>query len=143
MSARRSAVLLLACWLGMACIAAGCSRPGPTRFRLEGTVSFKGKPVPAGRLMLAPDGTQGNRGPAAYAEIVDGRFTTVKGKGHVGGPHVVEIQGFQALRGTDMPSSLFPTHETVVDLPRADSSWEYAVPTDAGRKPAARPAAAP
>ena len=118
----------------------GCSRPGPTRYSLKGTASFKGKPVPAGRVLLAPDGTQGNRGPAAYAQIVDGRFTTENGKGHVGGPHVVEIQGFDTSAGTEPPPSLFPVYETVVDLPRAESSMDFDVPA---KKPARQPTGRP
>ena len=130
--------LAITCCMLLSGITAGCSRPGPTRYSLKGTASFKGKAVPAGRVMLAPDGTQGNRGPAAYAQINDGRFTTETGKGHVGGPHLVEIQGFDTTAGTEPPTSLFPIYETVVDLPKADSTMDFEVPTTAPRQPAGR-----
>jgi hypothetical protein len=131
-------VLAITCCMLLTGITAGCSRPGPTRYSLKGNASFKGKPVPAGRVMLAPDGTQGNRGPAAYAQIIDGRFITETGKGHVGGPHLVEIQGFDTTAGTEPPPSLFPIYETVVDLPKADSIMDFEVPTPAPRQPASR-----
>ena len=131
-------VLATACCMLLTGITAGCSRPGTTRYSLKGTASFKGKPVPGGRVMLAPDGTQGNRGPAAYAQIIDGRFMTEKGKGHVGGPHLVEIQGFDTTAGTEPPPSMFPVYETVVDLPKADSIMDFEVPTPAARQPASR-----
>jgi hypothetical protein len=131
-------VLATACCMLLTGITAGCSRPGTTRYSLKGTASFKGKPVPAGRVMLAPDGKQGNSGPAAYAQIIDGRFLTEQGKGHVGGPHLVEIQGFDTTTGTEPPPSLFPIYETVVDLPKADSTMDFEVPTPAARQPAGR-----
>ncbi len=132
--AQSTGVLLIACCLS---VAVGCSRPGPTRFSLTGTVSFKGNPVPAGRVVLVPDGDQGNRGPAAYAQIVDGHFATEMRKGHVGGPHLVEIQGFDTTAGTEPPPSLFPVHEMVVDLPQADSTIDFDIPVAAARRPAA------
>ena len=39
-----------------------------------------GQPVPAGRVVFEPDASQGNRGPASYAEIEAGHYRTASGE---------------------------------------------------------------
>jgi len=63
------------------------------RYRLSGTVTFKGRAVPCGTITFRSS-KEGEK-QAGYAGIIDGKFDTqVDGKGHVGGPHAIAIMGF-------------------------------------------------
>ncbi len=115
----------------------GCGRGagGPPRYELSGSVTYQGKPVPAGYLVFAPDGEQGNQGPGAHADIVDGRYRTPSSEGTVGGPHVVTIAGFDGrpfeigggmMNPQGMP--LFPEYRTLVDLPKAAGTHDFEIP---------------
>src|SRR5690348_2686083 len=74
-------------------LAAGCG--GGKGHRVSGKVTFKGAPVPAGRIYFTPDSTKGNTGPTGYADIKDGAYDTAAagGQGVTGGPVVVAIEG--------------------------------------------------
>lgn len=110
----------------------GCGPRGLARYSLEGTVTFQGKPVPGGQVILEPDFAAGNRGPGAYCEITNGRFKTPAGRGHVGGPHRVRVMGFvfysDASTGDLIGRALFPEYDLSLDLPRADSVQDLVVP---------------
>lgn len=113
--------------------AVGCGPRGLPRYSLEGTVTFEGKPVPGGKVILEPDFAAGNRGPGAYCEITNGRFTTPAGRGHVGGAHRVRVMGFEfsvdASTGDLIGRPLFPAYDLSLDLPRADSVQDLVVPS--------------
>jgi hypothetical protein len=80
----------------------GCSS-GVKLFPVSGTVTFDGKPIPAGRLYFNPDVGKGNDGPQGYADIREGKFDTREGgRGTPGGPMVIRIEGFEA--GSDAKS---------------------------------------
>jgi len=109
----------------------GCGAPsGPPRYDLEGSVTYGGKPVPAGRVVLEPDSDKGNSGPASYGEIKDGRYVTEPGKGTVGGPHVARISGTDGVPQAEVPQGLplFGEYRTTVDLPRQSASHDFDVP---------------
>lgn len=73
----------------------GCSKSdGPERHTLEGAVTVNGQPVRDGSIFFSPDSSQGNSGPGAVAMIRNGRYETPSGHGIVGGPHIVEIMGY-------------------------------------------------
>lgn len=60
--------------------ATGCSRAtGPKRYRVEGTVSFVGQPVPTGTIYFEADPSRGNSGPIGLAAIEQGRYATAPG----------------------------------------------------------------
>jgi len=129
------AVLLVALILAGS---AGCGRRGPERFRVSGTVTHAGQPVPLGRVIFEPDTARGNDGPQGFAPIENGRFDTSGPhcKGAVGGPMRVLIDGLAGTGGEDPAASgtlLFPTHEEAIDLPRADSVRDFIVPAAPGR----------
>lgn len=110
------------------------------RFDVQGTVTFDGKPVPAGTIMLTP--SPGNTGPGGYAEIRDGKFDTAEGgQGPTGGPHHVVIQGYDGKTNPanelPMGSALFDPYETDVNLPDADTKNDFDIPATAIRKPSA------
>ena len=113
----------------------GCGDSGPPRYHLSGTITHGGQPIPAGSITFMPDTTKGNSGPAVSVDIVDGRFDTkVKGKGHVGGPHVVKVIALdKAADGDDEFGGsfpMFPPYEMNVDLPAEDGTRDLEVPAD-------------
>lgn len=124
----------LVCCLGavLALGGIGCGPRGLSRYALEGTVTFDGKPVPGGQVILEPDFEAGNRGPGSYCDIVDGRYTTPPGRGHVGGPHRLRVMGFEFSTDTStgdlIGRPLFPPHDLRLDLPRANARQDVIVP---------------
>lgn len=128
--------ILLWCALSALCCT-GCGPRGLSRYSLEGTVTFDGKPVPGGQVILEPDSAAGNRGPGAYCDITNGRFTTPPGRGHIGGPHRLRIMGFvfstDTSTGDIIGRQLFPPHDVRLDLPLRHSVHELEVPKPAER----------
>jgi len=129
-----------AAWAVLAAVlAAGCGGDGgPGRYRVRGTVTFDGKPVPLGYISFAPDTSQGNRGPGSGAPIRDGSYETASGKGVVGGPYVVRIAGTDGvpveLPGEGMlpeGSPLFEEYVTKIVLAKERSEQDFEVPSAA------------
>ena len=111
---------------------AGCGRQsGPPRYELSGTVTFDGKPVPAGEIQFAPDTERGNRGPGTSAQIKEGRYQTLADKGTVGGPHVATVCGYDGKQasGSRYGASLFPPYPIKVDLSRETTTYDFQVPS--------------
>lgn len=78
--------------------ALGCGDSGPTRYRISGTVTYEGNPVPFGAIIFQPNTTQNNGQPNGIAEIIDGVFDTrLGGQGFSGGPQIVIIQAFDGI----------------------------------------------
>jgi hypothetical protein len=126
--------LLMAC-LASAC-AIGCGSSGPKTYRVRGTVTFNGSPVPAGRIDFMPDARRGNSAMAGFAKIVGGSYDTAAGGiGSAGGPMTVLVSGYEPVAGTSERSrALFLDHVTNAELPTADSSFNVEVPTSAAAK---------
>jgi len=118
-----------------AALLSGCG--GEKTYHVSGTVSFLGKPVPAGQIVFEPDATAGNSGAAGYATIKDGRYDTriLDGAGTAGGPHRVLIVGFDGIpRGEILNGrSLFTDYSATVDLPKDDATQDFEVPRSAKR----------
>lgn len=112
-------------WLVLlATLLPGCSEEeGPRRYRVSGTVTFQGTPVPIGAIQFTPDARQGNSGPPAFAEIVDGEYdTAVSGKGFIGGPQIIAVDAYS---GKNINPDVAPSGEPLAvgyqkafDLPR-------------------------
>jgi len=116
----------------VAIIGCGPGTKGPVRYGVEGMVTFRGDPVPTGRIVFEPDPAAGNRGPVGMADIEAGRYATDRRFGAVGGPHLVVIEGFespgpQGLRPDESPRQLFREYRTKVDLPRHASTQNFEV----------------
>ncbi len=135
----------LAAILGFGLLGCGGS-DAPEVYHVSGTVTFDGKPVPAGRIRFVPDTSKGNSGPPGYAQIVDGKFDTESegGQGHVSGPMIVSIQGHDpATQGEASPDdldaepsgggALFPTYQTPVELPKETTTQDFKIPAEAGK----------
>ncbi len=125
-------------WLLLLCLGGlslGCGvSDGPTRYRVSGTVSFRGQPVPKGSITLEPDGDAGNSGPGGGAEIVNGRYSTGLEGGVVGGPYVIRIVGYDGVEanmaGETLPDGkpLFRPFETTFDFPKESITKDFEIP---------------
>lgn len=130
-SGARRRVFLLAIVLLSLLVIAGCGERPPTLYHVSGTVTFGGKPVPAGSILFEPDTTKGNQGPAGFARIKEGKYDTrTSGQGTIGGPHIVRITGLDGIPGEELPEGtpLFPEYKTQVDLPKQNSTQDFDVP---------------
>ncbi|UUO08489.1 hypothetical protein M4951_09255 [Blastopirellula sp. J2-11] len=105
----------------------GC-RQQPDGYSISGKVTYQGKPVPRGTLLLRPDSQKGNSGPGVLFDIVDGAYeTTSENRSvHQGGAYKVQIHGFD---GNAKPSSelplgqmLFSNYSTSVELPNEEAT---------------------
>jgi len=117
--------------LGAMLISAGCGSSGPPRYHVSGKVTYGGQPVAAGSVMFVPDTAQGNTGPAVSVAIKSGQYdSNLEGVGHVGGPHVVKINGLDGNTSPEFPPGmlLFPDFELKLDLPKEDSQKDLEVP---------------
>lgn len=116
-------------------IVGGCSRPGPPRYPVSGSVTYAGSPLASGRISFEPDTSRANQGPGGYGDIVAGRYATYRTMGAVGGPHRVVIEGYSG----DTPEQwskrrpLFPPYITTVDLPTGKAEVDFAVPAASAR----------
>ena len=127
----RLSALLLA--IAVATVA-GCGNNGdPRQHNLSGTVTFAGKPIPAGSIVFEPDSAKGNSGPQGAADIRDGKYDTkATGKGTLGGPYIVRITGFDRLEENEsQPATrLFDEYRIEVDISEKTDVKDFDVPAD-------------
>lgn len=136
---RVSHLIVAAMAVVLAGTSCGCSHTsGPTRYPVTGNVTYAGKPLAAGRISFEPDTERGNKGPAGYGDIVDGKYETYRTMGAVGGSHRVVIEGYSGSTPEQRRkrSPLFPPHITTVDLPLEKTAVDFDIPTakSPGRK---------
>lgn len=134
--------LSLAASLALVCFGCGGGETGPQRYRVSGTVTYGGMPVPAGTIVFEPDASAGAKGPQGTARIEDGKFDTdtADGRGVVGGTHIVRISGSKSPSEAKVDSSgesvapvLFTNYTTKVDFPKEASTHVLDVPPSAGK----------
>jgi hypothetical protein len=115
-------------------LGAGCSDPGPKRYRISGDAKFNGAPIVFGDVVFTPDGSKQNSGPQAIAQIRDGKFDTAgpDGKGGAGGPTVVKVTVHSGP--LDKGGKFICEYEYTVDLPRGDTTLNIEVPASAAKK---------
>lgn len=120
---------LLACAaLGVLTVSGcGTKSDGPPRFDVYGSVTANGQPVQEGRIFFSPDAAKGNAGPGAVAMIQNGKYQTPKGHGVVGGPHMVDILGYDALSNpdSDEESQVRIKQVIPVDLPQQGGNYDF------------------
>src|SRR5262249_4573743 len=112
-------------------LVAGCGRSGPPRYELSGPGAYAGKPLPAGVIFFDPAVRGAKDGPRGFATVREGGYDPgQKGKGSVGGPHRVRIQGFDGQPGPELPlgQPLFPEYQTDHDLPKENSTRDFEIP---------------
>ena len=115
-----------------------CGTSGPSRYQVSGKVTYKGQPVPAGRILFQPDESRGNHGPPAGATISEGRYETSPQMSPIGGPHIVTISGNAAKpiehADSEAPDnipfgrSLFLPYKSNADLPKEPTTLDFEVP---------------
>lgn len=113
----------------------GCNR-GPAMHDVSGSVTFDGKPVPAGRIYFNPDFSKGNDGPQGFADIKDGMFDTRKGgQGHGGGAMVINVEGFDGKSNNpeSVGTPIFAPFEIKRELPKQASVQSLEVPASAAK----------
>lgn len=119
----------------------GCG--GENTHRLSGTVTFKGQPVPEGKIYFFPDAAKGNSGAAGYADVKDGKYDTSSpgGRGIKGGAMTVAIEAWDPTGKPDSSNpeasvkTLFPRYETPADIPAAGGTKDFDVPASAANPP--------
>ncbi len=118
-------------WLAATFLGCGGSG-GVERYDVSGTVTYQGKPVPAGMILFEPDTSRGNKGPGGSGKIEHGYYVTHLGA--VGGPHRVRILGYDGVAVDTVDeghksegSPLFSDYSTTVDLPQANSTQNFDV----------------
>jgi len=111
----------------------GCGSDGPQRYRLQGLVTYEGKPVPAGTIIFEPDASQKNDGPQGLATIHDGVFDSSRGgKGTVGGPHRITILGCDGASISETSPQgkpLFEPSLTTAELPKKNGKLDFDIPS--------------
>ncbi len=139
---RMAALARLAPALIVLAASVGCGGDGT--HRVSGTVTYKGNPVPAGKIYFSPDGLKGNAGGTGYADIKDGKYDTSwpGGRGAAGGPSVAAIEGFDPAApvkrdkadtsGEVTTTSLFPRYEVTLDISGVTSK-NFEVPAAAAK----------
>jgi len=108
-----------------------CGKAGVPRYELSGTVTYQGKPVPAGSIRFEPVGTTLNNSTIGDADIKDGKYSTLLDRGIIGGRQRVFVYGFN---GIPEPGSgpegaaIFGSHIVEIDLPDEASKLDIQVP---------------
>ena len=103
----------------------GCGEAGQQRNRVSGKVTYDGKPIPYGEVLITPDGAKKNSGAQGIAPLRDGKYDTsaAGGKGYGGGPAVIRVTGFDREGG-----KLLCEEEFQVDLPPGEATHDINVP---------------
>ena len=122
-------------------LASGCG--GSTGNRVSGKVTFKGQPVPAGKIYFTPDASKGNSGATGYADIKDGAYDTsaTEGQGAPAGAVIISVEGFDpnpppGAEPDVTMTKLFAGYQKPVDLPAGASVQDIDVPAEAANEPA-------
>lgn len=113
--------------------AAGCGRTvDDGRHRVNGRISFAGKPVTHGEIVFTPDASRGNSGPQGIAAIANGRFDTsgTRAPGVAPGPVVARVI---ALAGPSGP--LVSEYEVRLDVAPGGTEHDIEIPPEAEFKP--------
>ena len=134
---RRHPSTCVALLASIAVLLAGCSS-GDRTYDLSGSVTYQGKPVPAGQIVFEPQGDAGNNGGPGFAKIKDGHYDTriLEGRGTLGGPHSVTIHGLDGVVRGELLNGipLCPDYRTTADLPKKDAQQDFDVPASSARK---------
>jgi hypothetical protein len=117
----------------MALFASGCGGDDIERLDLEGNATFAGDPIVYGTVEIVPE--EGHKGPAGFAEIVQGKYNTQDGgKGILKGPHRVLVTAYSAkpeavdtegmANPPEPPMPLFRNYSLKLDLQSTDQNLE-------------------
>jgi hypothetical protein len=126
-----AATAKLAC-VGLMMLVVGC-KPKSDRLSFEGAVTWKGQPIPAGRVYFTPNVSKGGSGPQGYALITDGRYDTSSesSKGCHAGAHSAEVHGFDGQGDKGFGNPLFAPYSISIEVPAEGGTIDLEVPADA------------
>lgn len=104
----------------------GCGPKEEKLFRVSGTVTYGGKPVPKGRISFDPT----TEGPMGFASIEDGKYDTQQVGGVRGGKYNIRVNGFNGIPGPDLPfgQAIFSEYTGSTELPAEDSTFDLDIP---------------
>lgn len=113
----------------------GCRSEEPDRTAVHGSITFQGKPIPAGTIVFEPDASRGNQGPTGFASITDGLYDTRDGgKGVRPGAVVVWVSGFDGVNraNTDsgMGKPLCSMYKTTGEITAPTTSLDVEIPAN-------------
>ncbi len=106
-------------------VATGCGGPRDTRVRhrVSGKITYGGKPVTGGEIIITPDGAKKNGGPQGIATIKDGVYDTKgsRAPGMGGGPMNAMVMGLLEADGSrffehTLPLDCPASGDTVIDI---------------------------
>jgi len=126
----------------------GCGNSDLTH--VSGKVTFKGAPVPAGKVYILPDGSKGNTGPSGFADIKDGQYDTKLpgGKAAPKGAVIFAVEGIDPVpppnAGPDVTTTvLFPRYEVSGEVTPSTNTKDIDVPATAAQVATQRPSVGP
>jgi hypothetical protein len=124
-------------WKRKACLvlaviaSSGCANQAEP-IHVRGTVTFRGKAVPSGLVVIHPNTSKGNQGERGYAAIKNGRFDTGidNGKGAMPGAVKFVVGGTEETASTpEMESKpLFPPYQFEADVTPNNTTFDIKVP---------------
>jgi hypothetical protein len=121
---------LLADFVLVAVLLPGCSKSGP--YEVSGTVTWQGKPVPIGLVVIEPDSEKGNSGTQTQGLIEKGHFRTLPGHGAIAGPVLITVSANDGVPTPFAPNGklLFRNYQFRRELPAAASTLDIEVPAE-------------
>jgi hypothetical protein len=125
--------LLTHCWLlTSALLLTGCGTSKPDPVHVRGTISFRGKPVPNGMVVIHPDTAKGNEGQRGYAAIKNGTFDTSIDNGQAAAQGSVKfvVGGTEdaANKEADESKALFPPYQFDAEVEPTKATFDIKVP---------------
>jgi hypothetical protein len=123
-------------WLGLlalGCLSLASCGDGLSRQRIQGTVTYQGKPVESGAIFFEPTASVGKIAPTVYLPIRDGKYDTGD-KGPVPGKYRIVIGGTDKSKskvdddGITHTSQLFKDYSFEVDIPPPNNMLDIEVP---------------
>ena len=127
---RKRVPLMLRCMLLIVLLSACNRQPDP--IHVSGTVTYQGKPVPRGFILIHADRKKGNSGLYGIANIRDGKFDTNEegGRPAMPGPVNFAVAGYGQGQLEDFSDSvpLFPSYQVEKEIKPDVTTFEIAIP---------------
>jgi hypothetical protein len=123
----------IAAIFGLLLMILGCGSDGFSRHRIQGTVTYDGKPLEDGVLFFEPTAAAGQMAPTVYVKVRNGQYDTGK-EGPITGKYRVVLTGLdKANERLDDDNVLhtpllFPDHKFEVDIPPPNNRLDIEVP---------------
>ena len=121
--------------LSSAMMLTGCGGGGPPMSQVSGTVTFKGKPIPAGNVMFTPDVSVAG-GQVRMFMVTEGAYDSSKdpSPGLKPGNYEVTVLGYDGKRIPNyfQGKQIFNSVKEQMTVPQGASKKDFEVPDSAG-----------